>query len=308
MRRRKTIRFVVLSDIHFALNHPRFGNVLIDRSETILRQAVLKIRDLPDLDFAVINGDAVNVPTAYDTERLREILDDLGMPYFVTPGNHDVPQPPGVSTLEKIEPALTKRQFLREIDSSGAMPENRTWWNAHPVDGFQFIGLDATFTGDWGGSISQAQLQWLGRTLKKSKYTVNVIFIHHALTHPWEEFGLDERYVVRNAPEVRRILEASNCVHAVISGHMHRSGFRKLNGISYFLLPSLTAYPCAYGLFTLTSGTIDYKMIQIDDPALIEESRSIRYEKENDIAPEKRIAWRKMTEGLRKKRISLSPV
>ncbi len=306
MKEKGAVRFVVVSDIHFALNHGRFGSVLIDRSESILKRAISDINGLPDIDFIIINGDSVNVPTAYDTARLAEMLGRFLPPYYITPGNHDVPQPPGVSTLESVAPALTKRQFLRELDAYGAIPDDRTWWTARPTDWLRIIALDATFTGDWGGTLPQRQLHWLSDTLKNAKNTINIVFIHHALAHPWENFDLDERYVVENASEVRDVLDASGAVHAVISGHMHRSGCIELHGIPYFITPSLSTYPCGYGLFTVTRGTIDYEMIQIGDAGIIGEARALRYEKEAEIPAGKREAWRHMIEGLREMQITFT--
>lgn len=51
----------------------------------------------------------------------------------------------------------------------------------------------------------------------------------------------DGRHLVRNAAEVRALLEASGKVRAVIMGHQHCGGEGIVNGIPYYALAAMVA-------------------------------------------------------------------
>ncbi len=97
--------------------------------------------------------------------------------------------------------------------------------------------LDASHRGDgsdydhgnfeWSDSnIDAPQVAWLAKTLADSAEPA-VVFVHQQLdgTGP---------YYVRNAPEVRRTIEASGKVIAVLQGHRHEGAYSEINGIPYF--------------------------------------------------------------------------
>ena len=66
-----------------------------------------------------------------------------------------------------------------------------------------------------------------------------VVFCHQRL-----DSSAEPQHLVRNAAEVRGILEKSGKVKVVFTGHQHLGAFNVLNGISYY---SLIALVCDSG-------------------------------------------------------------
>jgi len=73
--------------------------------------------------------------------------------------------------------------------------------------------------------------------LAKSKGRPTVVFIHQNLHDEKDVHG------VKNAPEVRAILEASGDVIAVFQGHMHPGGLVRLGGVTYCTLRAMVEGP-----------------------------------------------------------------
>ena len=58
--------------------------------------------------------------------------------------------------------------------------------------------------------------------------------------HPVANLGLEhDPHGVKNAPEVRRVLEAAGNVVAVFQGHMHSGGYAQIEGIHYCTLVAM---------------------------------------------------------------------
>jgi hypothetical protein len=85
---------------------------------------------------------------------------------------------------------------------------------------------------DWtDANIPAAELDWLRADLRQTT-SKTIVFTHQCL-------DIDPPYGVKNAPEVRSILEAAGQVLAVLQGHRHRSDYRELAGIHYCTLVAM---------------------------------------------------------------------
>ena len=51
--------------------------------------------------------------------------------------------------------------------------------------------------------------------------------------------NVEEHHIVKNAAEIREILEASGKVRTVIQGHFHEGADSVVNGIRYITLPAM---------------------------------------------------------------------
>ena len=58
-------------------------------SEEDLLRTVADINSLPDIDFALITGDVTEMGTDEEIAKAHEILEQLEIPYYTVPGNHD---------------------------------------------------------------------------------------------------------------------------------------------------------------------------------------------------------------------------
>lgn len=61
-----------------------------------------------------------------------------------------------------------------------------------------------------------------------------IVFLHQLLNP-----DADPRYLVKNACEIRAVLENSNKVRSVYSGHYHRGQYSSYNGILYNVMPAM---------------------------------------------------------------------
>lgn len=295
----KPIRFAVLADMHLALNQPDLGTRLLAKTEMMIKLAVRDINNCGTIDFVVVNGDAVNIPTAYDVQKLQELLGDLQAPYYVTIGNHDVPQPPESPELATIVPSVTKTDFVQLFRGHGFSKTGTYWWSDNPAPDLHIVGMDASHVGTWGGYVSDEQLSWLRWDLSQHRDMLTIVFIHHGLIQFWEGIDFDPRYTVENANDVRKLLESFTNVRIVVNSHYHHSGQKTQNGIHYFVTPGLISYPCAYAIFTLTQDSINYEMVQISDDSIISEAREKVTSKEPNLTTEKKRIWDEMLEGLK---------
>jgi 3',5'-cyclic AMP phosphodiesterase CpdA len=108
--------------------------------------------------------------------------------------------------------------------------------------GVRFVVLDANHRSDgsdydhgnfdWtDANIDAAQVAWLAKTLGASAEPV-IVLVHQQLDGTGD-------YYVKNAAEVRAVLEKSGKVIAVLQGHRHEGAFSTINGIPYFTFRGL---------------------------------------------------------------------
>ena len=124
---------------------------------------------------------------------------------------------------------LTKEEFLEGVGQKKS-------YYSFDAGGFHFIVLDACFRKDgtpygrknfeWTDpNISAAQVEWLQADLKKTS-SKTLVFVHQRL-------DVSNSYGIKNAIQVRTILEQSGKVLAVLQGHSHENSLKEINGIHY---------------------------------------------------------------------------
>lgn len=139
--------------------------------------------------------------------------------------------------------AFTKTEFLANC---GAKVKKSYYSFDH--DRFHFVVLDANYTRQgvsyaagnftWTDSaIPQAEQKWLADDLAAAADKTSLVFLHQNLHDEKDPHG------VKNAPEVRRVLETAGNVAAVFQGHMHTGGHAQLGGIDYITLKAMVEGP-----------------------------------------------------------------
>src|SRR5690349_15285624 len=78
---KKTFRFAFISDTH--IGSPNGG------AEEDLRRTVADINSMTDIAFVVLTGDITELGTNEQLKLAKQILDELKVPYYIIPGNHD---------------------------------------------------------------------------------------------------------------------------------------------------------------------------------------------------------------------------
>jgi Icc protein len=191
-----------ISDSHISL--PRSMPDMRWRTAAHLERAVAHIANLdPVPDAVFLTGDCVDGGTADEYKRLRAILDQLPVPYFLLMGNHD------------------DREAMRSVFG------DRDWF---PDEGFvqyvvdfgelRLIALDTHVPGAPGGTLCDERLHWLNDRLSEVPDRPTILFLHHppfsTAIQLADAMGLDAIEPLGSV--VRRF----DNVELLAAGHVHR--------------------------------------------------------------------------------------
>jgi len=221
------LRIALLTDVHHADQAER-GNRYYRESLDKLTVAADEWGKTP-IDFAVELGDYIDSAGNADTDKkaLRTIsaaYAKIGKRQHYVLGNHCVD-------------TLTKEEFL------GTVGQEKSYYSFDSKN-WHFILLDACFRQDgvpygrhnagWTDTkIPDAELEWLRADLEATKLP-SIIFLHQRL-----DLANQHDYSVKNADQVRSILEHSKKVRLVLQGHDHKGDFKEIGGIPYCTLSAM---------------------------------------------------------------------
>jgi hypothetical protein len=231
-RRGPAVRFGVVTDCHCADTDPvgtRFYRESLGKlAECVDRMNAEKVDFLIELgDFKDENRPPVEEKTLLHLHKVEAVFRRFrGRRYHVL-GNHDMD-------------SISKQQFLSRVENTG-VEAGRSHYS-FDTKGLHCVVLDANYRSDgrdydhgrfdWtDANVPAHELDWLRQDLAASRSPV-VLFIHQLLD------GTGSVYV-KNAPEVRHILESSGRVLAVFQGHHHPGTCSHINGIHYYTLKGL---------------------------------------------------------------------
>ena len=221
----KPFKFLVFTDIHYlpgdwTNDTPEFLEKVLARAERENCQMVIQLGDM-------IHG--VCKPSKRVIDDYLKIYNDFKVPSYHVMGNHDTD-------------VLTKDEFFAHVSNTGFAAAQGYY--SFVRGGVKFIVLDANFNsdsdsdhfsrGNWTWSVAYippAERAWLEAELAAATCPV-VVFCHQRLDGTGS-------YFVKNAAEVRRIIEKSRKVIGVFAGHEHSGGRNCMNGVSYYTLRSL---------------------------------------------------------------------
>lgn len=266
------LTFLNLSDLHFAAEgEPALDGFNLSRSiGDQLRALVGDFNSDETLDFVVLTGDLVADSPETNLREVRKILDGMRVPYYVVPGNHDVPTRKSHDAGGKTGSASFSDVFEGRGPQGG-----RSFWSVDPKKGWHLVGLDSTICGTWRGRIGVEQLRWLEQDLLENVGKRTIVLSHHGLIahHPWDGQGSWKGYMAENADEVRGILERYRDVILVVTGHHHWCAHRSWNGIEYISSPALASWPCRYGCFAINGDRLEFSTHPIPSSTLVEKAK-----------------------------------
>ncbi len=216
------LRMGLLTDTHYADKTPAGTRHYRESIDKLAEAAEQFADEAPTMVIEL--GDFIDAADDVATEKkwLDEIVAEFkklpGEKHFVL-GNHCVA-------------TLTKPEFL---DGVG---QERSYYSFDKA-GYHFVVLDACFRNDdvaygrnnfdWTDTnVSAAELEWLEADLAAAEHKI-IIFGHQRL-------DVEGHYGVKNAPQVRKLLEQSGKVLAVFQGHNHVNEHQLLGGIHYCTL------------------------------------------------------------------------
>jgi hypothetical protein len=228
------VTFGIVTDVHFA-EIPRSGTRMYSQSLDKLKECVDTMNKYK-VDFVVELGDFKDMSQPPDEQntlgflkQVEEVFSGFNGPRYHVLGNHD-------------EDCISKEQFLSIAENSGI--SGKKSYYSFNSGGFHFVVLDANYDSagqdfdhghfNWGDpNIPGKEIKWLEADLKESKDSV-IVFIHQLLDGAVP-------YQVKNASQIREILENSGKVGCVFQGHFHEGNYSEINGIHYYTLRSLVS-------------------------------------------------------------------
>ena len=222
----ESVSIGLFADSHYADREPRGSRYYRD-SPAKLAEFVRAMNEAKP-NFAIVLGDYTDErggapEKVADLKHIEAVYRAFKGPRHHVIGNHDLD-------------VFTKEQFL----AGTGMPGPHYAFDSGPL---RCIVLDANYRKDlspyaagnfnWTQTyVPPAEQKWLAAELARTKKKA-VVFVHQCLDDEGGAHG------VKNAPDVRRILEASGKVIAVFQGHNHRGGYRAIRGIHYLTLRAM---------------------------------------------------------------------
>ncbi len=241
------------SDLHICKD----GNFAYEVSDSLtgLRNFIKDIKKLNfNVDFLCITGDLSDDGSISSYKILKENLDNLPIPYFIIPGNHD--------NREKMSTIFENHKYLNK------RIKNRIF-HSFTVHNIKIILLDSLTDGEPNGSLPKDVLNAIEQEL--STGNKSLIFLHHP---PFPTgIGFMDKQPFHSANDFLTTLNknSSNILN-VGCGHIHRAMFINKGGINFTISPStamqldLNLNEDAPGDFVLeTPGYLIYRISVADN-------------------------------------------
>ncbi len=227
--RKVDLSFGIVTDSHYADIDTR-GNRYYRESPDKMAECINLMND-KRVDFMIHLGDFKNGASSHNIENLKHfesLYAQFNGPRYHVLGNHDMD-------------SISKSQFQTVVENTG-IDKDATHFSFNRRN-IHFVVLDANFRSDgaaydtgnfhWtDANIPRQQLEWLEKDLAGTDLPV-ILCTHQLL-------DLDEgNHYVRNAADVRKILERHSRVIAVFQGHQHQGQYNRVNGIHYYTLKAM---------------------------------------------------------------------
>ena len=242
----RPVTFGLVADIHYADIDDKIGRHYRE-AESRLADCVRTMNGLKP-DFLIELGDFKDLGRPAETtmaalQRIERTFAGFDGPRYHVLGNHDCD-------------AITPDEFLANIANYG-QSQAKAYYRFE-FGAVTFLVLDGCYTSDmkhysrsnpWtDANIPPEEMDWLREELERASGPV-IVFCHQRIDPKSEP-----HHLMKNAAQVREVLERSGKVRAVITGHQHTGGGCVLNGISYLTLPSVVN----------GEGTNAYALAQVD--------------------------------------------
>ncbi len=216
----------LLTDLHYADKPPT--------KTRFYRETIGKLREAVDhfnrvkVDLVIELGDLIDQAPSVEQElawldEVEKVYATVKAPRHYVLGNHCVT-------------TLTKAEFAAHTGAS------KSHHYSFDAGGVHFVVLDACYLSDdtpygrgnvdWtDANVPAEELAWLRDDLKAASAPV-VVLAHQRL----DDSG---KHSVRNAAEVRTVLEQSGRVAAVLQGHSHQNDLQTIQRVPYVTLAAL---------------------------------------------------------------------
>ncbi len=244
----------------------------IQRSYQILSQGI-EILSKENIACALHTGDLLESSVSPEEYRARfaeatTLLDKLGKPWHLAPGDHDVNPPQYVPNSTD----RSREELYRELYRKREPRLTNTLNHSFDIKGYHFIALNSQehlhVDPRWGDvfldKFSDEQYRWLEDDLAKHRNSKGIIvFIHQPMWYNWSGW-MPIHQLLRRYP-----------VLAVVAGHFHYDQDEgKLDNIRYIVVGSTGGVIKEASrdagnvqhvtVMTITGRQVDFRLIPID--------------------------------------------
>ena len=212
-----------LTDTHITVPKNEIGDCYVKLEA--LRNCVSAINKLNTAPDVVIHtGDLVHNGSDEEYRLTKSIMDELRVPYFITPGNRDTVT------------ALIKNFSLHSYQNA----ETAFLQYATDVLGYRLIASDTSTGNNNLGLLDFQRLAHLDNLLNEQPERSTVIFMHHPpinlsnsgpLKHEYQNYRMVENF--------SEIIDRHPQVVGILCGHIHRSLTGWINATPLVVMPPL---------------------------------------------------------------------
>ena len=191
--RGEDFRFALLTDIHVSSDSLAYND---------LKRSVDQINKTKNLDFVIVSGDVTEQGDRASLKRVKFLLDQLRVKYYITSGNHETKWSESGAT-----------DFGRIFGSDRFKFEHK---------GFLFFGFNSgPVIRMADGHVSPQDISWMKKELEAAGKEKPVIIVTH---YPLQDGDVDNWYDVTDAIRPYNI-------KVVLGGHYHRNLLFSYDGI-----------------------------------------------------------------------------
>ena len=207
------VNLVQITDCHiFDSADKKLMGLNTRRSFEAVKAAVAGTGERHDLLLAT--GDLSQDGSAASYRYLAQQFDDLAIPTFWLPGNHD-------------ESELIQRHFTGSSVHAAKRVLAGAW---------QIVLLDSSIAGEVHGRVSDTELTFMDNALRQYPDRHTLICLHHQAIETGSEW-IDLKGLL-DADQLRSRMAQHGNIRAVIWGHVHQESHKSVAGVEWMSAPS----------------------------------------------------------------------
>jgi Icc protein len=210
---RDVVQLLQITDCHiFATAEEKLGG--LNTRQSFEKVATAAIANNDDLDLVLATGDLSQDGSAKSYQYLAQQFDQINLPTFWLPGNHD--DLPTMHAHFSDTQVHADKQIL--------------------IGDWQIILLDSTIKDEVHGRVAESELKFLDRALRSYPDIHALVCLHHQAQDTGSEW-LDLKGL-KNSEQLQQRLSHHDNLRGVLWGHVHQEAHHSIDGVEWMSTPS----------------------------------------------------------------------